>query len=58
MSRGSSPPKAHTRPVCDDLAPFAAQWLGRELEEALSELWCECLWIPQEALGFSYLRFL
>lgn len=46
------------RPVCDDLTPFAAQWLGRELGEALSELWCEGLWIPQEALGFSYLRFL
>ena len=46
------------RPACGDLIPLATQWLGRELGKALSELWCEGLWIPQEALGFSKLRFL
>lgn len=46
------------RPASDDLTPLAAQWLGPELGKALSELWCEGLWIPQEGLGFSYLRFL
>ena len=46
------------RPACRDLTPLATQWLGLELGTALSELWGEGLWIPQEALGFSDLRFL
>ena len=46
------------RPACRDLTPLATQWLGLELGTALSELWGEGQWIPQEALGFSYLRFL
>jgi hypothetical protein len=46
------------RPPCDDLTLLATQWLGFELGKALSELWREGLWVPQEALGFSHLRFL
>lgn len=50
--------RRRSRPACGEFTPLAAQWLGRELGDALSELWREDLWIPQEALGFSYLRLL
>jgi hypothetical protein len=46
------------RPASVDLTPMATQWLGLELGAALSKLWREGRWIPQEALGFKHLRSL
>lgn len=46
------------RPASGDLTPMTTQWLGLELGAALSKLWREGQWIPQEALGFRYLRSL
>lgn len=40
----------------DDLEQIASRWLGAAVGQELHKLWSEGEWIPQEALGYRYLK--